>query len=160
MVRKNIQQVPITWSWLWANYWIISFTRMTALGHDIHGQKPTQKHNLHWLHSMPQWYPQVLNRVHSGLQNAVPEFICDKAEAGAAKWPAQTFRCKRMGNTEDGLGSLISHTDQDSSQGQDSFLDQPAEFLSLLPWPAIMFKIFLYILRLLLSYCMYGSTSA
>lgn len=56
---------------------------MAALGQaidDIHGQKPTQS-------STPQWYPQVLNRVHSGLQNAVPEFTHDKAEAGAAKWP-------------------------------------------------------------------------
>lgn len=83
---------------------------MAALGQvidDIHGQKPTQT-----IFNAPM-IPSSL-RVHSGLQNAVPEFTHDKAEARATKWPVQTFRCKRMGNAKDRLGSLTSHTDATS----------------------------------------------
>lgn len=78
-----------------------------------------------------KWYPQVLNRVHSGLHNSVPEFTHDKAEAGMAKWPVQTFRWKQIGNAQDRLGSLTSHTDAASWQGQDSSaIDLPSSFPS------------------------------
>lgn len=136
---------------------------MAALGQvidDIHGWKPIQTHNVHWLHSTLQWYSQVLNKVQSGLQNAVPEFTCDKAEAGGAKWPVQTFRCKQMGNANDRLGSLTSHADATSWQGQDSSaINLPSSFPSSHDQQSL-FKIFLYFVRLFLSYCMYGSTSA